>query len=130
MIYFVHGYKPMPAAFLLNNKNIIRNYATTSTMLTENNEISSKIFNLIKDFIKDESLSSFLSKTDLILVLEELKSNEQLWIDNKVNFDKYWDKVDEQIRNEKRRIDEIIGSTYAYTYNYNYTYINRIFINQ
>jgi len=92
--------------------NIYNNYAIkSSTILIENNEISLKIFNLIKDFIKDESLISFISKTDLILILEELKSNEQLWNDNKVNFDKYWIKLDEELRNENRRIDEIIGSS-------------------
>ena len=109
----LNGYKGQ-FSFRLNNNNIIRyhnHHATASTILAENDEISSKIFNLLKDFIKDESLSSFISKPDLILVLEELKSNEELWIDNKINFDKYWDKLDEQVRNEKRRINEIIGSS-------------------
>lgn len=96
------------AAIRKISNNIVH---VTSSTLIENDDVSSKLFNLMKDFIKNESLTSFVSKDDLILCLEEIKENEQLWIDNKIVFEKYWDKLEEQLRNENRRIDEILGSS-------------------
>jgi hypothetical protein len=77
--------------------------------LPENNEISSKLYILIKDFIKNESLVSFAPKDEVIIILEEIQANEQLWSNNKIVFDEYWNKLDEKLRIENRRLDEIIG---------------------
>jgi hypothetical protein len=65
----------------------------------------------MKDFVKNERIASFISKDELISVLEEIKANDELWQENKIVYDKYWLKLEEQLRNENRRIDEILGSS-------------------
>jgi len=83
----------------------------SSTSSSENDETSSKLFILMKDFVKNERIASFISKDELISVLEEIKANDELWQENKIVYDKYWLKLEEQLRNENRRIDEILGSS-------------------
>jgi len=45
------------------------------------------------------------------MILEEIKSNEQLWIDNKVVYDDYWMKLDEKLRLENRPLNELLGAS-------------------
>ena len=106
MIIYCNGYVPVSRIKKTNSNNIIM-----CTSASSSSSVSIELYKLIKDFIKNESLVSFVPKDDVIMILEEIKSNEQLWIDNKIVYDDYWNKLDEKLRLENRPLNELLGDS-------------------
>ena len=64
----------------------------------------------VYSYLKSESLSSVLSKSDLLLIIDEVQSNPEVMEDMNSIYGKYWQYIYTSTAKENKSLKEIIGS--------------------
>ena len=78
---------------------------------TKGHVVAPKVVESINVWLSNEPISRVLPRGDFKQSLDELNANAAFWEENKPTYEKYWDRVEDTFRKEKRSLRQILGDS-------------------
>jgi hypothetical protein len=105
-------YASVVTGFRLSSCNSPRTRFATS-QLSSTSIKNQEIFQNFYIWLQKESISSLVPQEDLIQVITEVRGNKETLDDLKVEYEKIWDYFENEFRNEKRTLKQLLGKGYT-----------------
>jgi len=83
--------------------------ATAAVVGGKGHVVAPKVVDSVNAWLTHEPIARVLPREDFKLTLDELNANAAFWEKNKPTFEKYWDRVEDTFRKEKRSLRQILG---------------------
>lgn len=94
-----------------HNNNHHNQYNRLSALSTSSKgtKIAPEVVESVSNWLVLQPLESIVSPEDLKKCAEELNANDRYWQQNRPLFEKYWDRLEDTLRTEKRSLRQVLG---------------------
>lgn len=79
--------------------------------MSSSSDLASKAIEEGLSFTSSQTLSSIIDSADLVTIIADVQSNDDLWNEYKVKYDEYLDNLESKLRQEDKSVAEILGKS-------------------